>query len=138
MCWQIKSSTSVEQDFNQIIKTGKRKVSLWLNSRLYHLRSTRHTREGIWDWKTFQCARPEFAHFVTQKQKKGILINSSLRGWKQYAACSHWNDHKQFPVIIQIIQSWFVHPEVYKHATHFAYILIYMWFVKVIMYIPKQ
>lgn len=129
MCWQVKSSISVEQTFNQI------KVSLWLNSRLYHLRSTRYTREGIWDEKTYQSSRPEFANFVAHKQKKGILINSSLRGWKHYTACSHWNDQKQFPVIIH---SWFVHPEVYKHAANFAYVLIYMWLVKVIMSIPKQ
>lgn len=130
MSWQVKSSVSAEQNFNRIIKTCK--ISLWLKSRLYNLRSTRHTTEGIWNWKTYQGSRPEFAHFVAQKHNKGILINSSLGGWKHYTACSHWNYQKQFQVIIH---SWFVHPEVYKHATNFAYILIYMWFVKVIMYI---
>lgn len=123
MCWQVKSSI-------QIIKTHKHKIFLWLNSKLYHLRSTRHTREGIWDQKTYWCSRPEFVHFVAQKQNKGILINSSLQV-ENTTACSHWNYQKQFRVIIH---SWFVHPEVYKHTTNFAYIIIYMWFVKVIMY----
>lgn len=65
---RILACVLASQSSIQIIKTHKHKISLWLNSKLYHLRSTRHTREGIWDQKTHQCSRPEFVHSVAQKQ----------------------------------------------------------------------